>query len=374
MASFIRRTTREITRIVRQYRLAVIVESRGQLARLPVVVGKIARARLQFGIGPRHFSCFRLADRPPATWSDYITDNPAHKNRIRALSTPAGRRIADDKALFHVHCCRHDLATVPNLGLLSSSREARYEGIRTIATLDEWLAMLSSHDGDLFIKPLHGTFGEGALVAARDGTGYRCGSQSIDTMQLYSVLRERLADAGALLVQPRILNHSTIRRMTSPRGLSTVRAVTCLQRGTPRVLYTVLKVIVGGNSTDNYHLGMSGNLLAALDPVSGRIGKMRGSLRTDWPAIVDVAEHPDSGLALEGCELPFWQETISLVLRAQASLPDLPTAGWDVAITDDGPVLLETNTTYHCDILQIALGHSIGRDLYRSLALPYPGD
>lgn len=58
---------------------------------------------------------------------------------------------------------------------------------------------------------------------------------------------------------------------------------------------------------------------------------------------VKHSEHPYSHVRFEGFQLPFWTETIQLVKKAHKQFYELQSIGWDVAITNRGPVLLEGN-------------------------------
>jgi hypothetical protein len=54
--------------------------------------------------------------------------------------------------------------------------------------------------------------------------------------------------------------------------------------------------------------------------------------------------HPVTGVRLVGIHLPLWSEVLDLADRATAAFPELALPSLDVAITDAGPVLVETNT------------------------------
>ncbi len=54
---------------------------------------------------------------------------------------------------------------------------------------------------------------------------------------------------------------------------------------------------------------------------------------------------------------------LSLACRAQESLPLLRSTGWDIALTPDGPLVVEANNTYSVDILQVAYGRGLRHEL-----------
>ena len=44
-------------------------------------------------------------------------------------------------------------------------------------------------------------------------------------------------------------------------------------------------------------------------------------------------------------QLPFWNEVVEMLKRAMEEIPKVAYIGWDVAITPNGPVIIEGNTT-----------------------------
>jgi hypothetical protein len=56
-----------------------------------------------------------------------------------------------------------------------------------------------------------------------------------------------------------------------------------------------------------------------------------------------LEQHPDTGAAIAGIRLPHRPESVALALRAHQMLGGIACVGWDVAILDDGPVMLEGN-------------------------------
>ena len=57
----------------------------------------------------------------------------------------------------------------------------------------------------------------------------------------------------------------------------------------------------------------------------------------------DYTRHPASGAYLPGFQIPFWPELIACVRRAMDRVPGMGYVGWDIAVTPDGPELIEGN-------------------------------
>ncbi|MFR0733141.1 MAG: sugar-transfer associated ATP-grasp domain-containing protein [Oscillospiraceae bacterium] len=68
----------------------------------------------------------------------------------------------------------------------------------------------------------------------------------------------------------------------------------------------------------------------------------------EFPAFCDQTglyydRHPVTGVAFRGYRLPFFREAVELCCQAAQVEPRLGYIGWDVAVTPDGPVLVEGN-------------------------------
>ena len=71
-----------------------------------------------------------------------------------------------------------------------------------------------------------------------------------------------------------------------------------------------------------------------------------GPLRTPGPGAVSLVDHPTLpgwGTRIEGIELPMWDEALELAHAAMPHFLPNRSIGWDVAITDRGPVIVEAN-------------------------------
>jgi hypothetical protein len=84
----------------------------------------------------------------------------------------------------------------------------------------------------------------------------------------------------------------------------------------------------------------AGNLVAPIDESTGRV---------TGPGVYsditkeDQSTHPVTGVAIEGFQVPYWNETLALVREAAELHPQNRSIGWDVVVTADGPGLIEGN-------------------------------
>lgn len=123
-------------------------------------------------------------------------------------------------------------------------------------------------------------------------------------------------------------------------SVNTVRFMTTLYPdGSAKVIATWFKVGRDGKCVDN--AGDGGNVSAGVDVDTGRIYNV---MRFDgWRNAKTVDCHPDNGIQLKDVIIENWDRIKSEVIKYQQAFPYCRAAGWDVAITDDGPVVLEVN-------------------------------
>jgi hypothetical protein len=131
--------------------------------------------------------------------------------------------------------------------------------------------------------------------------------------------------------------------------LSTVRVVTVQSDDGPRVHKAVWKIPAAGNVADNYW--RPGNLLAALDIDTGAI---RSASCGVGLAFAPVATHPDTGADLAGVAVPRWDEVCAVAVAGARTLPHFGLVGWDIGISEQGPVIVEANEAPDLTLIQIA--------------------
>jgi hypothetical protein len=201
---------------------------------------------------------------------------------------------------------------------------------------------------DLFIKPVKGKGGRGCEKwLYRDGLYEGPAGQLLTETKLRAHILALVARRGRYLIQECLKNHPDLTRFGA--GLMSLRVTTCkTETGAFEVTNAVLKMpLAAGSSVDNFHRG------GAVCRVNVETGEV-GPAWDNWierPCVL-LHQHPITGAAIAGMHLPCWPETVAMVAKAASLFPDRIMVGFDVAITERGPVIIEGNVQQGADMVQ----------------------
>jgi len=217
---------------------------------------------------------------------------------------------------------------------------------------------------DLFVKPSRGRGGRGAERWDLVGPSIFANpaGERLEAGELLHRLIER-SPHQPLIVQPRMKPHSDLLEITAG-ALPTVRVLTCLdERGAPEVVTAMLRTSFGTNRTvDNLHAGGIGALVRLETGELSRSSNLGSDARLGW-----FSAHPDTGAQIEGRLVPCWEEVKAHAVRAHRHFMDRVVIGWDIAILEDGPILIEGNGNPDLDILQRFMREGLRRDRFATL-------
>lgn len=126
----------------------------------------------------------------------------------------------------------------------------------------------------------------------------------------------------------------------NPTSVNTVRFMTALYPDhSVRVFATFIKIGREGKCVDN--AGSGGNVDVNVDVETGVT--QYAIQFNGYRGIVDIDCHPDTKAPLNGIVIENWQLIKQDVVRFQQAFPFCKVIGWDIAITDKGPVVIELN-------------------------------
>lgn len=253
--------------------------------------------------------------------------------------------LEKNKWLFHLHFEFLGLPLPKAYGFYDTRNGITADGAN-LRTKEDLTALLDRYGlEEMVIKPLHGGQGKGLLVlqkscdgqfAALDGKSY-----SVGELSTYMA-------SEAFLVQERVRQHGFLEAV-NPNLLNTFRIVTFIDTaGEAHVHFCYLRLGRKGSNTDN-HAG--GGLVIYVDPETGELGVGRTKKdKACWTC------HPDTGVGFSGLRIPLWKDVLALACKAAKVCP-LGSVGWDIALTADGPVLIECNTGWEFKKAQTLTGY-----------------
>lgn len=293
---------------------------------------------LRFGITPREALRAGLADpRIPRDQLMSCISKTALVHLQRRVNPDHLYLETGDKQQFDARCRSMGLPVPRLLAVFAGDAEcpAGYEGWDTF--------FLHGLPDTFVIKPARGGYGEGVRVVTRRGETFHdgAGGGAWSATGLYYLLRSGTRHRR-FLIQERLASHPLLAELSGTPFLQTIRLVTFIHDdGHAEVYYGNCKVIAGTAVADNFRRGMTGNLITNVSP-DGVLGPAL-SIAADGVGTVATHVHPGTGRQITGLQLPFWHEAQALVCQAAELFRPVRTLGWDVALTPEGPVILEAN-------------------------------
>ncbi len=196
----------------------------------------------------------------------------------------------------------------------------------------------------IFVKPLDGQGGHGIYIFHRNRSGQYVTKHD-------DVLTEDfLNDIGAknnYIVQPGLMQHHEVSKIY-PRSVNTFRIATENKNGNVRVLCATLRMGRAGNEVDN---SAQDGIITRIDTGTGRMGHYATSEQCEY-----FEKHPDTNFVFRNYEFANWNKIEEFAVESAKKLPQFTYLGWDIALTEEGPLAVETNLGFGLDHYQVVLG------------------
>lgn len=133
------------------------------------------------------------------------------------------------------------------------------------------------------------------------------------------------------LIEDTLLQHDILNKI-NPNAVNNIRFATLVKDGKVYILTRTLRLNTGSDAVISSNDIMV-DINADGELVSDAIDEM-----------FDIhVVHPDTKAKIKGIVLPYIKEAEALVKKAALRIPEVRYVGWDVAITPNGPVIIEGN-------------------------------
>ena len=193
------------------------------------------------------------------------------------------------------------------------------------------------------------------------------GGQSVEKMRREEITDRKAfydhAAANRIFLEELVRQHPDM-NVLCPASVNTIRFMTYNDKGTPILLWCGLRVGNGVNPVDNFHAEGMG---VKIDVDTGKLVGV--GIDKDNR---EFEKHPTTGVLFDGFQLPCFEEAKNMVLEACLKSDKILMIGWDIALSDKGPLIIEANRWPGFDLVQVL--EDRGRmDIVRDVLRRYHG-
>jgi len=276
-----------------------------------------------------------------------------------ALNDQKWAVVFRNKLIFNRYFSSFGLPLARAYGFYETKTGFTWEGL-PLTSPDELKSMIDLlRPKTMVVKPVGGSCGKNIIVlAALDYSKSELECETVDGSKLsfsdlvYHLHQQTVSSPfKGFLLEEKVEQHKEISRI-SPFLLNTARVFTLLDKNNNVIVpFACIKFGRKGASVDNT---ARGGFYIYVEPADGEMGV--GIYRKDGKNIF-INEHPDTGAKFKGHYIPFWNETLKICKKAARLAPFCRSVAWDVAITPDGPLLIEGNDDHSAEIQTLFNGY-----------------
>lgn len=286
--------------------------------------------------------------------NEYLIPYDIFKEKINYLNNHnpsfiyTSRVITADKFYFNVFLEKFGIPTPPLYCYIKDKRvlycDAQFEIDLQQDTIQQ-LRQLFSHDMDAFCKPSSGQLGNGIFaLKVQDSKIYADGN-----LISFDKLIETLLSAN-YLVQKRIYQHPKMNTFCDST-INSIRLQTVMTEDGEVIPFGAgLRMGRKGSSVDNW---AKGGVFVGIDMEKGKLMEI-GFLKPRYGT--STKEHPDTHVVFKDFEVPYYKEAEKMAVELHKRLYRCHSVGWDIAITEEGPVFIEGNGWWEISLIQAVHG------------------
>ena len=298
---------------------------------------------LKTRLGPRYFVVAGMARKNFKEADKWLHISAReYYQALDILNPPLYRKLTQsklaEKALYQLF----HLPTAPLLGYFHpvSGITASGSALTNADTLQALLQQLSG--STVMVKSLEGFGGSGVMALAISSSQGELQLNALGDSRQYSV--EQLINCYkgknqiAEFMLESYIQQSGQFASFNPSSLNTLRLwVLETQPNQAEVIGGYLRIGRAGKVIDN---ASAGGIMCPIDLVTGEV---QPGLVKKTPHRDDISVHPDHGAPLAGQTLENWQQIKHFATQMLLKLPHTRFAGLDIAMTEHGPILIESN-------------------------------
>jgi hypothetical protein len=275
--------------------------------------------------------------------------------KIRKLVIDSGLvTFLENKVLFYHHYKDSNLKLPKHLGYNFGDKFYFQNGVHYIRNHNSFCnfiedVMVKNSSSSIFIKPIVGFGGKDC---------FRIDADMLRPDSLADVYDKIIS--SKYLFQETMVQHPLISAIY-PYSVNTLRIHTCISlNGQIELISIFMKFGSNGKYVEG---GGLGTILISVDRDTGELGPYAWK-NFEWGGDIFI-RHPNTGFEFAGFVVPHLEAAKEMAKAAAAFLP-YRLIGWDVAITEEGPILVEGNHDFGFWAGQIADGGFKKNKIFKS--------
>lgn len=330
-----------LSKLTRTYRL-INAEAERKKRSVFSIIQEMIHLYYKIGIGPNYYLQAGMADST-MTWDykcDHISDADYHKS-LDKLNPRAYRKITQHKLAEKSFL---QFANIPCAAFIGFYEPIKgFDAKGSVLTNEQQLStLLASYNGQaICIKIPEGYGGEGFFAGKVFVEHDEVLLQAFNEDKAHT-LTEVLSRYGQTIAREGLLFEEYINQhegfsVFNPSSVNTLRVWVLQQDNAIKVIGTYIRVGRDGKLTDN---GGGGGIMCPVDVNTGVVDK---GLTTSIPFREEFEQHPDHQAQFYRAQLPCWPEIIACAQDTLKKLPYTRFAGLDIALSTEGPIIVEVN-------------------------------
>lgn len=238
-------------------------------------------------------------------------------------------QLCRDKSLTHTYLRGLNISQ-PNLILKYFDGRFYSPDNKSITTDFAFSQIENSGAKKIFVKPNFGMGGKDIVVfSLQDGIYKSKAGETLDK----SFVNSHMAN-DSFVIQTGLIQDEEMNAIYSG-AINTCRIITKVKDGKSQILFSLLRMGQHGSEIDN---ASQGGLFCRIDSETGQL----------YPTAFSNDRkqyyfHGDSNVEFAKTKVPKWDIIKEFILTVAIQFREISVVGWDVALTTDGPVIIEIN-------------------------------
>lgn len=268
---------------------------------------KVKEAHENYGWMPDEYYLYHYDKLTDRDRKSFISEQE-HVDVADFLNTTNARRILGDKwetyLEYNLFFCRKAICITNSGG-------------------GNWGSLFKLFDecDKLIIKPLDGSFGKGIQVI----------KNTVDKKKIQSRL---LTEYPKGFIAEEIIKQDKRMAILHTESVNTLRIHTICFDGKVTIFHPYIRIGRGNSVVDN---AGSGGIFTSCNSENGEVLSVVDEYGRTY------SKHPDTGFPLIGYKVPCWNEAFEFAKKLALHNSEIHYAGWDLALTEKGWVLIEGN-------------------------------